>query len=235
MKFIYFYSDIYEFYHNHLQKTLQDHFELSPIKIDDISTNPLGHTFSNGVSIKIELIIKSIEENMNMSIIFTDATIFINAKNTSQLETYIQQYNTPNIDLCFADNLGHDQYNIGFILIQCNEKTLAFFKKVLDELNTKKGWDQAVINQYLRDANDANVGTFSHLRVSKFDHRIHCGWSFNPLYKDSFYVFKSFIYHKNDKVANFNQRIDIFFKSGLINATEYNNTIIKENTQIPNI
>lgn len=101
-------------------------------------------------------------------------------------------------------------------------------KRVLDELNTTKGWDQAIINRYLRnnDTSESCVNVPVPIKVSKFDHRIHCGWSFNPSYKESFFVFKSFIHHKNDKIVNFNKRIDIFFQAGLINETQNNNIII---------
>lgn len=56
MRFIYFYSDIYEFYHNHLQETLRDHFELIPTKIYDISTNSLGHTFLMEYLLRLNLL-----------------------------------------------------------------------------------------------------------------------------------------------------------------------------------
>ena len=36
MRFLYFYSPFYQFYHEHIQSTLSAHFELEPIRIEDI-------------------------------------------------------------------------------------------------------------------------------------------------------------------------------------------------------
>ena len=218
IKFIYFYSNIYEYYHNHLQSRLRNCFLLEPIKIDDLATNTLGHTFFNGVSIKIELIIQSIRQNMGQYILFSDATIFINPTNISQFAEYIDSCKDKKVDLCFADNLGPDEYNIGFILIHCNDKTLLFFDNVLKDLEVNKGWDQAIINQKLRLSNTGLI-------IDKFDHRIHCGWTFNPNYKDSFFVFKSFIHHTNNLIENFNKRIHIFYDAKLIDEDEFTKNI----------
>ena len=56
-KFVYFYSDIYEFYNQHIKENLNNIFDIDGIKIGDLNTKK-GHTFYGGVSIKIELIIK---------------------------------------------------------------------------------------------------------------------------------------------------------------------------------
>ena len=86
-KFIYFYSDLYEFYNVHLQERLKGIFDIEAIKIPDLKTKR-GHTFYGGVSIKIELVLKKINENMNKYIIFTDATIFINKEKKDELYSF---------------------------------------------------------------------------------------------------------------------------------------------------
>ena len=47
MKFIYFYSDFYNFYHEHIQQNLSPHFELEYVKIGDLKGKD-GHTFNGG-------------------------------------------------------------------------------------------------------------------------------------------------------------------------------------------
>ena len=43
-------SDIYKFYHNHIQDNLKTNFELQPVKINDMVAKN-RHTFFGGVSI----------------------------------------------------------------------------------------------------------------------------------------------------------------------------------------
>ena len=212
MKFIYFYSQLYEYYNKHIHKNLNSVFDLDAIKIDDLQNNS-GHTFFGGVSIKIELIIQKIKENMGSSIIFTDATIFINSNNINELVEFFNKY-TDN-DLCFADNNGICRYNIGIILIKCNIKTLAFFENVLQSLISSSGWDQEIVNEHLSNNTD--------LVVNMFDReKIYCNWDFNPCYINTFLIYKSFINHNSNINKNFNMRLDIFKNFGLISDEEYN-------------
>lgn len=211
MKFIYFYSDLYEFYHNHINNNLNSLFELDPCKIDDL-TNKGGHTFSGGVSVKIEIIINKIKENMGTSIVFTDATIWINSNKKHELVEFFNKYLEN--DLCFADNCINTQYNIGIILIKCNTKTLQFFENVLCDLVKSSGWDQNIVNKWLN---------IDDLKINKFDkEKIYCNYHFNPSYRDSFLIYKSFISHTKDVIKNFNSRLDIFKKYQLITDEEYN-------------
>jgi hypothetical protein len=215
MKYYYFYSPIYEYYNNHIIENLKNIFDVNPIFIDDIKTKWRGHTFNGGITIKIELVIKCIQENMDKMIIFTDCTIFINKKNSVYFKEYFNNYRKN--DLTFADNRINDDHNIGIMLIDCNKKTLEFFEKVYTTLKRDKVWDQKVINDLLKlEAN---------LIYEKFDNKIYCNWKLNKEYKNSFYIFKSFIRHKNDKIVNFNKRINIFYNAGLITKEEYNKII----------
>jgi hypothetical protein len=213
MKFIYFYSELYEYYNKHILENLNLVFELEGIKIDNLKNNN-SHTFFGGVSIKIELILQKIKENMGNSIIFTDATIFINSNNTDELVDFFYKY--LDNDLCFADNDGTGYYNIGIILIKCNIKTLSFFENVLTDLTNTRGWDQDVINKHLLNNNN-------NLKVDTFDRtKIYCNWDFNPSYKYTYLIYKSFIKHDTNINKNFNNRLDIFKKHELITDLEYN-------------
>jgi len=212
MKFIFFYSQIYEFYYNHINKNISEIFDVEAIKINDLK-NQGYHTFHNGISIKIELIIEKIKENFGNIILFTDATIIINSNNVNQLKDFFNKYSDN--DLCFADNNINFHYNIGIILIKCNEKTISFFENVLIDLINDKGWDQGVVNKHLKNNYD--------LKIYKFDkEKIYCGYNFNPKYKDTFLIYKSFIQHDKNINITFNNRFDIFKKYGLITDKEYN-------------
>lgn len=217
LKFIYFYSPLYEYYHNHINKNLNGIFDIESIKINDLNNDRnTGHTFHGGVSIKIELVIQKIKENLGKSIVFTDATIFINSNNVNKLSDFFNSY--LDYDLVFCNDAGRDKcYNIGVMLINCNEKTLSFFENVLIDLINTKGWDQPVVNNHLNNENNKL------LKIQFFDKKcIHSGLSFNLAYKDIFFIFKSFIHHSANLNHNFNQRLDTFKNAGLISNEEYN-------------
>ena len=212
-KFIFFYSDIYYFYNTHINENLNNIFDVEGIKIDDLIPKQ-GHTFGGGVSIKIELIINKIKENMNKHIIFSDASIFINKNKVDEIYDLFSNYLS--YDMCFADNNINSEYNIGIILIYCCDKTLSFFETVLERLEKNKGWDQNVTNQLINSTDK------KYLSITKFPiNKIYCGRSLPNDIIDEFLIFKSFISHSSDANHNYNQRIQIFKNSGLISEDEY--------------
>ena len=217
-KFVYFYSDIYEFYNQHIKENLNNIFDIDGIKIDDLNTKEEEHTFDGGVSIKIELIIKKIKENMGKHIIFTDATIFINKYKKHDLLNFFNNYLS--YDICFADNNVNNEYNIGIILLHCTNKILIFFENVLDILTKSQDWDQRVINELINVENNLKIGKFP-------KNKIYCHFHFDTKLKDDFLIFKSFIQHKNSIIENYNQRIEKFKKGDLISEDEYNLLIKK--------
>lgn len=225
MKFIYFYSEDYYFYHNHIQKNLSNFFDLEPIIIGKINIDENKHLnhFHHfaGVTIKIELIIDSIKKNMDSPIIFSDATIFVNDKNANKFLNYIEQY--LDNDLVFADNNIYDpnaEVNISFILINCSLKTLFFFENILHSLQNKLTlWDQETINLQL--SIDKNI------KYKKFDRYIYCRfwWDMNDEIKENYFIFKKFINNEN-KTSNFNQRIRFFYENSLITKEEFYKNIM---------
>lgn len=210
-KFAYFYSDIYEFYNQHIKENLNNIFNIDGIKIDDLKAKK-GHTFLGGVSIKIELIIKLIKENMGKHIIFTDATIFINKNKKHDLLNFFNNYLS--YDMCFADNNIDNDYNIGINLIHCTDKVLIFFENALDILIKSGAWDQELINSLINKEKNLKVGKFP-------KNKIYCNYHFDKTLKDDFLIFKSFIRHTNSIIKNYNQRIIKFKKSNLISQDEY--------------
>jgi hypothetical protein len=225
MKFIYFYSEDYSFYHNHIQKNLSNFFHLEPVIIGKINIDENKHLNHShhfaGITIKIELIIDSIKKNMGSPIIFSDATIFVNNKNSDKFLNYIEQY--LDNDLVFADNNIYDAnapVNIGFILINCSSKTLTFFENVLQSLQQKLTlWDQETINLQL--SIDKNI------KYTKFNRYIYCRfwWDMNDETKENYFIFKKFINNEN-KTSNFNQRIRFFYENSLITKEEFDQNIM---------
>ena len=218
-KFVFFYSPLYNYYYNHLNKNLSLYFYLESILIDDLQAPKKDkiHTFRGGISIKIEIVIKKIKENLGKFIIFSDATIFVNTNLVDQLPVFFNRYKCN--DLTFANNFINEDFNIGLILIKCTQETLSFFEKVLEKLkNTKNSWDQEIVNQQIKENNI--------LKISKFcSNSIMCRWKFDNQYRDSFLIFKSFIRHKTDKKINFNLRLEILRKNNLISEQEYQENI----------
>jgi len=217
MKFIFFYSPLYKYFYNHITQTINGVFDVDAIQINDLPAPNSGHTFLGGVSIKIELIIQKIKENMGSTILFTDATILLNTKKINELDEFLSTYLAN--DLCFADNDGNGYYNIGVILIHCNAKTLRFFENVLADLVNTGGWDQDIINKQLSQPHDLSVKCFNRTKI-------YCGYDFHMPYIDSFYIYKSFIHHTPNKICNYTQRLNIFKNYGLISDVEYNNNIM---------
>jgi hypothetical protein len=215
MKFIYFYSNLYLFYHEHIQENLKNYFELVPILIDDIKPIKGTHHFE-GQTIKIELLIEQVYKNLTKTIIFSDATIFINSNNSHKLYDYIQNYK--NYDMCFIKE--GDNYNIGFIKINCNPYTLHFFKMALEILQENYfKWDQDAVNFLLKHE-------LNFLKYTTYDDKIYCG-SFNKDSKNDFLIYKSFIGNSGNKIKNYNSRIINFYNNELIDVEIFKKWIKK--------
>lgn len=209
LKWYYFYTNDYEFYNQHLSKN--KNFDLCPILINNLKLNTNGHHFNN-ITIKIELVINAIKENWNKYILFTDATLIITK--SDELFDYLMHLTKK--DIYFADNSIDNTVNIGFMLINCNSRTLKLWEDSLNLMKNKIcNWDQQAVNMLI-----------SNINYELFDKsKICCGYDFNNEYIDTFYVFKSFIINKNDKYINFKARLDLFVKNNLISQDEYDKWI----------
>ena len=213
MKFIYFYSPLYDYYHKHISSTLSNHFEVDPIYIDDIQPKN-GHTFFFGVSVKIDILIQKIKENLGDYILFSDATIFINEKTVNNLVPFFECYKEN--DLTFVDE--NETKNIGLILVKCNEETLLFFEKCLHVLKSTQGWDQHVINEELKQGTILKIGTFDF-------NKIIIGYKFREQFRNTFYIFKIFTIHQENKEQMFNNRLKVLYDANLITKEEYDNNL----------
>jgi hypothetical protein len=209
MKFIYFYSPMYEFYHKHINENLKNYFNLESILIDDLKIKSKDEHHFTGHNIKIELIIDQIKKNMGQYIIFSDATIFINQKNSNTLNNYLLNYTQ--YDIVFMN--GYNHYNIGFMLINCNKEILQFFENVLNSLiNQEFTHDQKCINELIKLSTN-----FSH---THFDKKIFCD-EFIENERENFIIWKSFIINTGNSYKNYNIRIDKFYNLNLIDYDTY--------------
>ncbi len=94
---------------------------------------------------KLRLLIDAIKENWSKIIIFSDIDIqFFGITETVILESM------QNNDIAFQEQSGGIK-NIGFMAIQCNEKTLSLWEQTCKEFERNKGWDQEIVNEILRD------------------------------------------------------------------------------------
>ena len=219
MRFLYFYSPFYQFYHEHIQSTLSAHFELEPILIEDIQEqqNKSLHHFE-GLTIKLDLIIAAIKRYMGEIIVFSDATIFINGNKAHELESYLLE--NPDLDIVFVNESTNGQ-NIGVLRITCSEKILEFFENSLQIMKDGvETHDQNAIKRAL--SNNPNI------KSGYFGDRIMCQYFYEHL-REHFYIFKSFISNRG-KESNFNQRLQQFYDLQLIDEATYNKWSIRNET-----
>ena len=216
MRFIYFYSPTYQFYHEHIQSCLKDHFELEAIQMEDIpESNPNGHQFL-GLTIKLELVLSAIQKYKGETIVFSDATIFINANKSSELKPYIEQYRDH--DLVFINEFANG-LNIGLLTIQCSDLTLDFFTEVLHLMRTNQyQHDQVAINKLIESQKYP-------LKYTVYGERIFLEY-FRENRREDFLIFKSFVNNRG-KISNFNQRIQQFYNYKLIDQATYDKWLIQ--------
>lgn len=189
-KFIYIYSDIYQFHHEYVSKCLtRGDISYQAIKIDDISKErSSGHTFDGGVSIKIESLLKSIKNNIGNDIVFSDVTIGFNPKKIHLIKDYFNQYKKH--DLCWQyNNSVGTGFNIGITKIKCNLKMLDFFNDVKDMIQKEKMWDQRACNDvYVARSPDIDFETFSDKLVADGSFALD-----NIQVRENFYIWKQLI------------------------------------------
>ena len=128
------------FWHEHIQDSAKDFFDLRSIHIleNAFNLNTKQSHHSKGESLKLKLIAKSIKENMGKSILFTNCTLFLNKDKMAELQCYINSYKEMNYDFMFAGELNRRHiFNISFILIQYNEKTLHLSNDLLEQFSPK--------------------------------------------------------------------------------------------------
>lgn len=164
----YIWSDKYEIFHTIFQDissriypVLREEFAIRPLFIEQsefqkkLSTNTQEHPFS-GCNLKIDALIKCIEENIGTSFLFTDIDIIIRQPTIKHMLKPFQNY-----DMTFmTEELNTQLANIGFCYINANSNTLKFWKQVQEIVTKDNAHDQTVVNELLKET-DLKVGFFS--------------------------------------------------------------------------
>jgi hypothetical protein len=100
-------------------------FEIEPLEVLPFKLSEVNHHFTN-ITLKVELVIDCIKKNINNKILFSDATLYVNPNKTDELFDYLNEM-IVNKDIVLIKY--NDSYNIGLMLINCNEKNLKFWDK----------------------------------------------------------------------------------------------------------
>ena len=215
-KWFYFYTPDYGFWHEHLQETLGEHFDLRPLPVDPASlrlNEGEGHHF-RGCPLKIELLIDCIAGHLGETVMFTDCTLTVNGANDGRLAAYVDSL-AGSHDLVFADNGVEGGVNIGVILVRCSRRTLAFWTRIRAAFGDD-GWDQRLVNQALGAQRAPVFLTRSGVRWSTFDAaRVVCGYRFDEALREEFLLYKQFIHPAGGR-SNWNERLQSLNSFGLL-------------------
>ena len=194
-RFVYLYSDIYTTQHEYVSKCLTlANIEHQSIKIDDISKpQEKNHTFNNGVTIKIDKIIETVQHNMGHDIVFSDVTIGFNPGKIAYIQDYFNSYRE--YDLCWQNNRPDKPnwyYNIGVQKIKCNDKMLDFYKQIQQRLVETSHWDQDICNQVFKtQKNNINFRVFDDRLVANGEHVFQT----DKEARDRLYIWKQLCVH----------------------------------------
>ena len=218
MKWYFFYTPNYGFYKNHLLERLSNTFDTVPLEVQPLKLSTTGHHFTN-LTLKIELVINAIKENMNSHIVFSDATIFVGDR-VGELNNYLNQKCLGGDDIVFAQQ---NNRNIGFMLIHCTDKMLNFWEECLNIMNKsleegKDVHDQCTVNDMLNSGNyPINWSYFEQNRV----------WCSNELpehLKPDFYIFKMTV-RLDIGICRHRQRLTALYYAKLISESDYWNNV----------
>lgn len=164
----YIYSQRYERFHEYLQnKVDKDIYNLRGLFVDQsvfdehLYKHENEHFFGR-ITVKVEAIIMIIKNRMTYTkepFFFSDCDIMIG----SLVNTLSKYINAP-VDIYFQQEYrGSDVVNPGFMLIWPNEKTLAFWNYILNDIVKNNTMEMGSINLYIKE------GTINHKVFSYID------------------------------------------------------------------
>ena len=134
MDWLYVWSPRYRFFHEFLFSRIQDlsGFHIRPIFAEQNlfqRRNPTLHFFA-GNPIKMYIIANYIKRNLGKTFFFTDVDLVVFPTFSRQdLDAYLENDIT-----CMKEQ----PFNIGCLLIRCNQKTLSFFEGILKRMRNRK-------------------------------------------------------------------------------------------------
>lgn len=215
MKWFYFYTPDYAFWHEHLSNRLAAHFDLQPICIqsDELALrSDAGVHHFTGVRRKLELVAECVKAHRGEPVVFSDCTQIIHPERVGDLRAYLESEELQQQDLVFPSNAIDPTVNIGLIRIRCNRKTSLFWHLCLRRMRADS-WDQRVVNRMLRRS---GWGPFGKIRWTRFDERrMVCGYELKPEQRATYLTYKQFI-HPTDPTNNWNSRLESLHRQGLV-------------------
>lgn len=157
----YVWSPTYRIFHEVLQYGTHDISGISlrpiavPQSIFSKKTENPDHHFLTGIAIKIYCLLKSLKDNPNEYIIFSDADLIVLDK---ELASKLKTYEINDITAMREDKT-KDIYNIGFLLVKSTPEVIAFFETVMQRIYKEKMLDQDVFNEEIKNFK-GSVGFF---------------------------------------------------------------------------
>jgi hypothetical protein len=148
----YVWSPTYRIFHEVLQFGAADISGVSlrpiavPQNIFKRKTENEEQHFLTGIPIKIYCLLKSLKENPNQQILFSDADLIVLDKNLSEK---LQTYEVNDITAMRADK-SKDIYNIGFMMVKSTPEVIQFFETVMARIHKEKLLDQDVFNEEIK-------------------------------------------------------------------------------------
>lgn len=141
------------------KKSCMDNYDFESIFISDDEWNQnrsqAGFAFFDGNTIKVRRVIEEIKKHFGGILIFTDADVvfFKNTKGRILQELkgkdmlFLKERSSAEL---FFERAAAN-INIGFVVMRCNDRTLKFWETVCNEVASKNGWDQEIVNSMLED------------------------------------------------------------------------------------
>ena len=156
MDWLYVWSPRYRFFHEFLYSRIQDlsGFHIQPLFAEQqlFPRKDENLHFFTGNPIKIYAITRYIKKNMGKSFFFTDVDLIVLPTfSREDLDNYVENDIT-----CMKES----PYNIGCLFIQCNQKTLSFFQRVLERIVKTNLLDQDAFVEELPTF-EGKLGVFS--------------------------------------------------------------------------
>jgi hypothetical protein len=168
MKLLHIYTKSYErIYNSFFLKTVPSDVELVPIKIDNIDSIPgrVGmSSFKHLNTIKFPLILDEVKKNVGGVLVYSDIDVIFFKSFKKDVEREIINY-----DILLSDN-GNNEYNVGFMVFNCNERTITFLETISNCVNEIQGFsgDQDFLNNKITRYNNI---THKYLSENYFTNR----------------------------------------------------------------
>ena len=165
----YIYSQRYLQFHEYLQKKINKNvYTLTALFVDQsVFDEHLykheGEHFFSRITVKVDAIIKIIEHRLVRDatpFFFSDCDIMIG----SLVDTLPKYLNDPADILFHKETRESETVNPGFMRIHTNEKTLAFWKRIRDDIIQNNSMEMTSINNLLKTS-DVTYNVFSHIDV----------------------------------------------------------------------